>query len=67
MKSFLLGQGVYPFVDGTSPCPSSHLESVAASLPSVNHAYLTWKQQDHLIMSALISSLSGSFAFGCGL
>jgi len=58
MKSFLLGQGVYSFIDGTSTCPPSHLESVAVSSSSVNLAYLTWKQQDHLIMSALLSSLS---------
>jgi hypothetical protein len=58
MKSFLLGQGVYSFVDGTSTCPPSHLESAVVSSSSVNPAYLTWKQQDHLIMSALLSSLS---------
>ena len=58
MEPFLLGQGVYFFVDGTSSCPPSHLESVVASSPSINPAYLTWKQQYHLIMSALLSSLS---------
>jgi hypothetical protein len=58
MKPFHLGQGVYSFVDGTSTCPLSHLEAAAVSSSSVNPAYLTWKQQDHLIMSALLSSLS---------
>ena len=58
MKPFLLGQGVYSFVDGTSPCPPSHLISTTTSLPSVNPSYLLWTQQDHLIMSALLSSLS---------
>jgi len=58
MKPFLLGQGMYSFVDGTSTCPPSHLESAAISSSSVNPVYLTWKQQDHLIMSALLSSLS---------
>ena len=58
MKPFLLGQDVYSFVDGTSPCSTSYLESAAASSPSINPAYLTWKQQDDLIMSALLSSLS---------
>ena len=57
MKSFLLGQGVYSFVDGTLTCPPSHLEYVAVSSSSVSPAYLTWKQQDHLIMSVLLSSL----------
>jgi hypothetical protein len=58
MKPFLLGQGVYSFVDGTSPCPPSHLAATETSTFSVNPAYLSWKQQDHLIMSALLSSLS---------
>jgi len=58
MKSFLLGQGVYSFVDGTSTCPPSHLESVVVSSSYVNPVYLTWKQQYHLIMSAILSSLS---------
>lgn len=57
MKPFLLGQGVYSFVDGTSTCLPFHLESAAVSSSSFNPAYLTWKQQDHLIMSALLSSL----------
>jgi len=52
MKPFLLRQGVYLFVDGTSPCPP-HLASVATSSPSVNPAYLSWKPQDHLIRAPL--------------
>jgi hypothetical protein len=58
MKPFLLGQGIFPFVDGSLPCPPSHLISVDTSLPTVNASYLSWKQQDHLIISALLSSLS---------
>jgi hypothetical protein len=58
MKPFLLGQGVFPFVDGSLPCPPSHVISVDTSLPTVNASYLSWKQQDHLLMSALLSSLS---------
>jgi hypothetical protein len=58
MKPFLLGQDVYPFIDGTSPCPPSHLASTATSSLSVNLVYFSWKQQYHLIMSALLSSLS---------
>jgi hypothetical protein len=58
MKPFLLGQGVFPFVDGSLPCPLSHLIYVETSLPTINASYLSWKQQDHLIMSALLSSLS---------
>jgi len=48
MKPFLLGQGVYSFVDGTSSCPPSHLAATETSTFSVNPAYLSWKQQNHL-------------------
>jgi hypothetical protein len=58
MKPFLLDQDVYSFVDGTSPCAPSLLASATISALSVNPAYLSLKQQDHLIMSALLSSLS---------
>jgi hypothetical protein len=44
MKPFLLGQDVYPFVDGTSPCPPSYLASAVTSSLSVNPAYFSWKQ-----------------------
>jgi hypothetical protein len=58
MKPFLLGQDVYSFVDGTSPCPPPHLAATETSTFSINPVYLSWKQQDHLIMSALLSFLS---------
>jgi hypothetical protein len=58
MKPFLFSQGVFPFVDGSLPCPPSHVISVDTSLPTINASYLSWKQQDYLIMSALLSFLS---------
>jgi len=58
MKPFLLSQSVYSFIDGTSLYRPSHLAFAATYALSVNFAYLSWKQQDHLIMSALLSSLS---------
>ncbi|KAJ6733370.1 hypothetical protein OIU74_005177 [Salix koriyanagi] len=50
MKPYLIGQGVFSFVDGSNPCPSSHAAATAT--------VLAWKQQDQLILSALLSSLS---------
>ena len=50
MKPYLIGQGVFSFVDGSNPCPSSHAPTTAT--------VLAWKQQDQLILSALLSSLS---------
>ncbi|XP_019183648.1 PREDICTED: uncharacterized protein LOC109178470 [Ipomoea nil] len=61
---FLRGQGLLGFVDGTRPCPSSHLEIPAGSGPddvassTENPAYGIWVQQDASILSLLISSLS---------
>jgi hypothetical protein len=56
MKPYLLGQGVFHFVDGSVPCPSSHVSDGSSS--AINPSFLRWKQQDHLILSALLSSLS---------
>jgi hypothetical protein len=64
MKPYLIGQGVFSFVDGSTPCPSSHDFSSTASAVSATfnsepcQAFLAWKQQDQLILSALLSSLS---------
>ncbi|GAA0153962.1 hypothetical protein LIER_37777 [Lithospermum erythrorhizon] len=57
MEPFLRGQRIYGYVDGTLTCPPSHI-----SLPNceffLNPAHDVWIQQDQLIMSFLISSLS---------
>jgi hypothetical protein len=59
MKPYLLGQGVFHFVDGSMPCPPSHIfyNSVGSS-SIISPSFLRWKQQDQLILSALLSSLS---------
>ena len=44
MKPYLLGQGVYSYTD--------------MDLSSLNLSYLSWKQQDQLIMTVIPSSLS---------
>jgi len=59
MKSYLLGQGVFHFVDGSVLCPPSHIfDSFAGSCSIISPSFLRWKQQDQLILSALLSSLS---------
>jgi len=56
MKPYLLGQGV--FVDGSVPCPPSHIfDSSAGSSSIISPSFLRWKQHDQLILSALLSSL----------
>jgi hypothetical protein len=59
MKPYLLGQGVFHFVDGSVPCPSSHVSNGSdGSSSAINPSFLRWKQQDQLILSALLSPLS---------
>jgi hypothetical protein len=57
-KPYLLGQGVFHFVDDSVPCPPSHIfDSSASSSSTISPSFLRWKQQDQLIFSALLSSL----------
>jgi hypothetical protein len=59
MKPYLLGQGVFHFVDCSVPCPPSHIfDSFAGSSSTTSPSFLRWKQQDQLILSASLSSLS---------
>ena len=58
MKPYLLGQGVYSYVDGSFPCPPAYIPSADMALSTINPSYLSWKQQDQLIISAILSSLS---------
>jgi hypothetical protein len=61
MKPYLIGQGVFSFVDGSMMCPSPHNDVSSTSLAFSSGfppAFLTWKQQDQLILSALLSFLS---------
>jgi hypothetical protein len=61
MKPYLIGQGVFSFVDDSTMCTSPHSD-VSATSPAFcsgfSPAFLTWKQQDQLILSSLLSSLS---------
>ena len=58
MKPYLLGQGVFGFVDGSNSCPSPHILVADDVSLQVSQHFLHWKQQDQLIRSALLSSLS---------
>ena len=57
MKPYLLGRGVFPFVDGSLSC-SSHVVVADGSFFQVNNSFLYWKQHDQLILSVLLFSLS---------
>jgi len=58
MLPYLRGQGVFGFVDGSNTCPSTHVLAHDGISLQVNPLFQTWKQQDQLILSALLSSLS---------
>jgi len=64
MKPYHIGQGVFSFVDGSTPCPSLHDLSSNLFVSSTNFSFgpsqvfLTWKQQDQLILNAFLSSIS---------
>jgi len=59
MKPYLFGQGVFHFVDGSVSCPPSHIfDSSVDSSSTTSPSFLRWKQQNQLILSALLSSLS---------
>jgi len=58
MKLYLLGQGVFGFVDGSNSCPSPHILAADGVSLHVSQHFLHWKQLDQLILSALLSSLS---------
>jgi len=59
MKSYLIGQGVFHFIDGLVSCPPSHVSNCSdGSSSAINPSFLHWKQHDQLILNALLSSLS---------
>jgi hypothetical protein len=59
IKPYLLGQVVFHFIDGSVPCPPSHVsDGSAGSSLTISPSFLRWKQQDQLIFSALLFSLS---------
>jgi hypothetical protein len=58
MKPYLLGQEVFSFVDGSNSCPSPHIPAADGVSLQVSQHFLRWKQQNQLILSALLFSLS---------
>jgi hypothetical protein len=62
MKSYLQGQGIFDFVDGSNSCPSPHVLNVDGTSLQVNQFFLRCKQQDQLILSALLSCYPWKFS-----
>jgi len=57
IKLYLLGR-VFGFIGGSNSCPSQHILAADGVSLQVSQHFLRWKQQDQLILSALLSSLS---------
>jgi hypothetical protein len=57
--SYLRGQHLYGFIDGTKPAPPHSLAIQASGTTAIipNPYFYTWHTQDQMILSALISSL----------
>jgi hypothetical protein len=47
MNPYLLGHGVFHFIDGSMPFPPSHIsDSFDGSSSAINPSFLRWKQHD---------------------
>lgn len=57
---YLQSQQLLRYVDGSYSCPAKIIEESTASgtIQTPNPAYQVWLQQDQLVLSALLSSLS---------
>jgi hypothetical protein len=72
LLAYLRGQDVYGFIDGTVLPPVQLIMNPATTprAPAMiaNPDYLSWYQQDQVIISVLVSTLSDSYvshAVGC--
>ncbi|KAA8547824.1 hypothetical protein F0562_004253 [Nyssa sinensis] len=67
---YLRGQRLFGFVDGSLPCPSPTIPNPDATTnpnapPEVpNPNYNSWYDQDQVVLSALVSSLSEAYLLG---
>lgn len=55
-QTILMGYDLMRFVDGSHPCPSATI--ITAGVTTPNPAHSRWVRQDHLLMNAIVSSLS---------
>ncbi|KAK0582979.1 hypothetical protein LWI29_031884 [Acer saccharum] len=61
LRPFLIGHGLYKFVDGSAPAPAPSITSAAATeteSSTPNPAYLSWFQQDQLVVSYIVATLT---------
>ncbi|KAK6127519.1 hypothetical protein DH2020_038722 [Rehmannia glutinosa] len=57
LYTLLVGYDLLGYVDGTISCPPATITSTTGTTTS-NPSYIHWIRQDHLILNAIVSSLS---------
>jgi hypothetical protein len=55
-QTLFIGYDLLGYIDGSKPCPPATILTDQSNIP--NPAYHIWIRQDHLILNALIGSLS---------
>ncbi|KAM5580016.1 hypothetical protein ABKV19_009651 [Rosa sericea] len=58
MESFLRGQNLFGFVDGSTPCPQQFVLASDGSTNTISVDYITWKTQDQSIVNMMGQTLS---------
>ncbi|KAK0608210.1 hypothetical protein LWI29_027161 [Acer saccharum] len=58
LRPFLIGHGMYQYVDGTMPAPPPTLPATNSATADPNPTYLHWFQQDQLVVSYLVATMT---------
>ncbi|KAK0579792.1 hypothetical protein LWI29_031511 [Acer saccharum] len=58
LRPFLIGHGLYHYVDGSAPAPTPVVLLADDGSASPNPAYLKWFQQDQLVVSYLVATMT---------
>ncbi|KAK0581443.1 hypothetical protein LWI29_013886 [Acer saccharum] len=58
LRPFLIGHGLFQFVDGTSPAPPLLIPAADDAAADPNPAYLQWFQRDQLVVSYLVATMT---------
>ncbi|KAK0580027.1 hypothetical protein LWI29_035292 [Acer saccharum] len=58
LRPFLIGHGLYQYVDDTLPTPPPTLPAADGASADPNPAYLHWFQQDQLVVSYLVATMT---------
>ncbi|PRQ40037.1 putative transcription factor interactor and regulator CCHC(Zn) family [Rosa chinensis] len=66
MESFLRGQNLFGFVDGSIPCPPQCVLSTDGTTSTPSADYITWKTQDQSIVNMIGQTLS-AVAMNCAV